>query len=334
MRRVLGGLSLDGLRVHIGAGGLPDTVLALHDPKTRTIRLSIYSSAGTLAHELAHDLDWQAARRLYASGGYSSDRAVREQRGSLAASMRDLTSARMVTRRGVLQAAERPAEVFARDVDWLVAVSLAREGRSNGYLSAVQDAALTGYTTVSPVAMIFGAARPLVDAVQEMTYLAEPVREGFLERWGDARAIDPYLIVRRVLEAPLARRRLSGPQRLFLDAEPKLSTGQAHLCSASGPPWAPELRLRQELLDLTLDVRARGVARMRARYYPDATRPGWARSILGNAPWAPDEGEAMVRRIRASLAAQIESNAPGDQTLMPTPSIFWTSEPSCSTSAF
>jgi hypothetical protein len=240
----------------------------------------------------------------------------------------------MVTRRGVLQSSERPAEVFARDVDWLVSVSLAREGRSNGYLSAVQDAALTGYTTVSPVAMIFGAARPLVDAVQEMTYLAEPVREGFLERWGDARAIDPYLIVRRVLEAPLSLRRLSGPQRLFLDVEPKLSTGEAHLCSPSGPPWAPELRLRQELLDLALDVRARGVARMRARYYPDAVRPSWARSILGTPPWAPEVGEAIVRRIRTSLASQIESSAPGDQTLMPMPSIFWTTETTCATSAF
>ena len=161
--------SLD-LRIAVAAGGLSDTILALHDPATRTIRMSIFSSSGTLAHELAHDLDWQAARSLYAGSGYSTDRAVREQRGPLATSMRDLAAARVV-RRGAPPTEERPAEVFARSVDWLVAVSLAREGRSDGYLSAVQDAALTGYTTVSPVAMIFGAARPLVDAVEEMTYL-------------------------------------------------------------------------------------------------------------------------------------------------------------------
>ena len=43
----------------------------------------------------------------------------------------------------------RPAEVFARNFDWFVAVSLAREGRVNGYLTAVQDEVLTGYATVS-----------------------------------------------------------------------------------------------------------------------------------------------------------------------------------------
>src|SRR5207248_10515129 len=81
MQRVLGGLSVAGLRIAIGESGLPDTILALHDPATRTIKISVFSSSGTLAHELAHDLDWQAARSLYAGSGYSTDRAVREQRG-------------------------------------------------------------------------------------------------------------------------------------------------------------------------------------------------------------------------------------------------------------
>ena len=231
MQRVLSGLSVAGLRIAIATTGLPDTILALHDPATRTIRMSIYSSSGTLAHELAHDLDWQAARSLYAASGYSTDRAVREQRGPLAASMRDLAAARVI-RRGAAPTEERPAEVFARSVDWLVAVSLAREGRSDGYLTAVQDAALTGYTTVSPVSMIFGAARPLVDAVEEMTYLPESVREGFLAQWADARSTDPYLLVRHVLSMPLQRRRVTLNPSPFDDDPLILASENTSTCVA------------------------------------------------------------------------------------------------------
>jgi hypothetical protein len=289
------------------------------------------SSAGTIGHELAHDLDWQAARSLFAGNGYSTDRAMREQRGPLAASMRDLTSARVVNRRGAPPAAERPAEVFARNVDWLVAVSLAREGRSNGYLSAVQDAAITGYTTVSPVAMILGAARPLVDAIEEMTYLPEAVREGFLEQWSDVRTVDPFLFVRHVLTLPAPRRRYGATMsRLFGDDALGITSGGTTLCAAHGASWAPELRVRQMLLDLALDSRALGIARTRARYYPQNARPAWVNSVLGTAPWAAAEGEDAVRRIRALVAAQLDVDRAADQLRFATPSIFGSSASSCS----
>jgi hypothetical protein len=331
MQRVLDGFSVAGLRVSFGVAGLPDTVLALHDPKTRTIKLSVMSSAGTIGHELAHDLDWQAARSLFAGNGYSTDRAMREQRGPLAASMRDLASARVVNRRGAPPPAERPAEVFARNVDWLVAVSLARQGRSDGYLTAVQDAALTGYTTVSPVAMIFGAARPLVDAIQEMTYLPEAVRTGFLEQWGDVRTVDPYLFVRHVLTLPAPRRRYAGAfSRLFDDDALRLTSDESTICAAEEASWAPELRVRQMLLDLALDSRALGIARMRARYYPPAGRPAWVNGILGIAPWAPSQGVEAVRRIRATVAAQLDMDRAADQLRFATPSIFGAGTSSCS----
>jgi hypothetical protein len=330
LQRVLSGFSVAGLRISIAAGGLPDTILALHDPATRTIRMSIYSSAGTLAHELAHDLDWQAARSLYAGSGYSTDRAVREQRGPLAASMRDLASARVV-RRGA-PAEERPAEVFARSVDWLVAVSLAREGRSDGYLSAVQDAAITGYTTVSPVAMIFGAARPLVDAVEEMTYLPTAVRDGFLDQWADARSVDPYLLVRHALTLSPGRRRLAPPTGFFADDPLGLTTQGVAICVADGAELAPELRARERLLDLALDARALGIARMRARWFPAAHRPAWASSILEEAPWSATPGEQAVRRIRAGLVAQLDASRGGDQLRFATPSIFRPSASTCSLS--
>lgn len=327
LQRVLSGYSVAGLRITVSVGGLPDTILALHDPATRTIRMSIYSSSGTLAHELAHDLDWQAARSLYAGSGYSTDRAVREQRGPLAASMRDLAAARVV-RRGA-PAEERPAEVFARSVDWLVAVSLAREGRSDGYLTAVQDAALTGYTTVSPVSMIFGAARPLVDAVEEMTYLPESVREDFLARWADTRAVDPYLLVRHVLSMPLQRRRIILGPSPFDDDPLRLTTKSASTC-VGRDDLAPELRARQDLLDLALDSRALGMARMRAHWFAAESRPAWASSVLGAAPSSPVPGELAVRRIRAFLVSQLDAVRGGDQLRFGVPSIFLPSASSCS----
>jgi hypothetical protein len=327
VQRVLGGLSVAGLRIAVASGGLPDTILALHDPATRTIRMSIYSSSGTFAHELAHDLDWQAARSLFAGSGYSTDRAVREQRGPLAASMRDLAAARVV-RRGAA-AEERPAEVFARSVDWLVAVSLAREGRSDGYLTAVQDAALPGYTNVSPVAMLFGAARPLVDAVEEMTYLPESVREGFLSQWADARTVDPYLLVRHVLSLPMQRRRIVLNPSPFDDDPLGLTSRTSATCVERGD-LDVDLRARQAILDLALDARALGMARMRAHWYPSDIRPAWARSVLGVAPWSPVPGQQVVRRIRALLVSQLDSGKGADQLRFAPPSIFVPSASSCS----
>src|SRR5689334_11060017 len=330
LQRVLGGFSVAGLRIAVASGGLPDTILALHDPATRTIRMSAFSSSVTLAHELAHDLDWQAARSLYAGNGYSTDRAVREQRGPLAASMRDLAAARVV-RRGVAPTEERPAEVFARNVDWLVAVSLAREGRSDGYLSAVQDAALTGYTTVSPVAMIFGAARPLVDAVEEMTYLPESIRDEFLAQWADARSVDPYLLVRHVLSVPLPRRRIALNPSVF-DEDPLGLTSNAAASCADHGSLAPELRARQNLMEMALDARALGIVKMRARWFASDARPAWANSILGVAPWSPSVGDFAIRRVRANLVAQLEAARGGDQLRFATPSIFRPSVSSCSLS--
>ena len=346
-----------GLRIAVASGGLSDTILALHDPATRTIRMSIFSSSGTLAHELAHDLDWQAARSLYAGSGYSTDRAVREQRGPLAASMRDLAAARVV-RRGAPPTEERPAEVFARSVDWLVAMSLAREGRSDGYLSAVQDAALTGYTTVSPVAMIFGAARPgtcdcsvLKDRGgcgrvagwqrrlknDERALMEDPERpvckgkkNGLdVVRFTDARSVDPFLLVRHILSVPLARRRITLNPSLFDDDPLSLTSKGPAMCADHGAQ-PPELRARQLLLDMALDARALGIVRMRARWFAADGRPGWANSILGVAPWSPAVGELLVWRVRANLVGQLDAARGGDQLRFATPSIFRPSASSCS----
>src|SRR6185312_6265297 len=98
-----------------------------------------------------------------------------------------------------------------------------------------------------------------------------------------------------------------------------------------GAQLAPELRAREQLLDLALDARALGIARMRARWYPESQRPAWAHSVLEEAPWSATPGAEAVRRIRAALAAQLDAPR-GDQLRFATPSIFRVSSSTCSLS--
>src|SRR5690606_6948876 len=62
LQRVLPDFSTAGLGVHFGQQPLA-SALAVHDPATRTIFLPLSTGGGALAHELAHDLDWQAGLR-------------------------------------------------------------------------------------------------------------------------------------------------------------------------------------------------------------------------------------------------------------------------------
>ena len=75
-----------------------------------------------MAHELAHDLDWQSARTRYGlRGTYSTDRAVRQYRDRLAASMLELSDAgpgesSLGTDGARPLPSTRPTEVFARNM--------------------------------------------------------------------------------------------------------------------------------------------------------------------------------------------------------------------------
>jgi hypothetical protein len=81
---------------------------------------------------------------------------------------------------------------------------------------------------------------------------------------------------------------------------------------------------------MAIDARARGVAARRARYRPPAARPDWANSVLGVAPWSPDEGERLVDRLRAAIAAEV-TTAVSDQGVVPAvPAIFRSNTASCS----
>lgn len=208
LERVVPSLDLTGLHVRFGETPMHDLALALHDPRQRTIYLPPATSAGTIAHEIAHDIDWQAARTRYAvRGDYATDLAVRDTRLSrLAASMRGLRAASTIAAEDGLAGpprSARPTEIFARGLDWFVAVSLAHEGRTDGYLSSVQDELLTGYVTVTPPDVTGQAGAALVGVLDDVAPPGPDLRDWFLTRYGPQRSLTPYDLVRRVLEAPL-----------------------------------------------------------------------------------------------------------------------------------
>jgi len=326
MRRALPGLSLTGLNVRFGDAPLPDSALAMHDPRTRTLELSIASSGGTIAHEVAHDLDWQTARRLFASGGYSTDHAAHQSQGPLASSVRGLAEARVLrpyVAAGSAPPVDRPAELFARGTDWFVASTLAWYGRSNGFLSAIQDGVLAGYAAGAPTAVGTAGAASLLGAIEQMTYVPDSAQLSFESQWADPRLADPTLLVRRVLELPVPWRALrqGGIASSLLDAPISV------FCEAS----APALAAREQLIVLAADARARGAITRRARH----ARPGtdWAESVLGTAPWNTDTGDQMVARLRGAILGELASSF-ADQGLVPAaPPIFRSSAASCSTSS-
>jgi hypothetical protein len=320
VQRVLPALSLAGLHVRFGSEPLRDSALAMHDPRSRTLQLSIASSGGTLAHELSHDLDWQAARRLYANGsGYSTDRAMRERSGALASSLRGLAEARLlrpVTPTSTPAAIGRPAEMFARGADWFITSALAQLGRSNGFLSVIGDEMLTGYAAGLPTAMGVSGSEALVSAIAEMTFLPDSTRAAFAAQWSNPALVDPTLLVRRVLETPMLAR---GSVQRTTAASPIVADTPTPICFIDD---SPEMKARTSMLMLAVEARASGTAMRRARYRGNAARADWANSVLGVVPWSEHEGD----RLRASLTSGILGElaaAIGDQGLMPVvPGIF------------
>ena len=151
LRQVLPEVSLRGLTVRVSREPGTRWALARHNPRKRIIHWPALTGPGTLAHEIAHDLDRQAAVRLYGvRGTYATTRAARLGDRPLAPALERIGE----PSRGILRAVHprggAPNEVFARNVDWLVATALAARGLSDGYLSSTQDEVLTGHGTARP----------------------------------------------------------------------------------------------------------------------------------------------------------------------------------------
>ena len=332
MQSVFPALSLDGLRVSFGTASLRDSALAMHDPRTRTLQLTVATSGGTLAHELSHDLDWQTARRLFADGrGYSTDRAMHDQRGPLASSVSTLAAEARLFRwySGGPSAVpvDRPAEVFARSADWFVASTLALHGRSDGFLTAVQDAMLPGYAAGPPVAVGAAGAASLLSAIDQMTYVPDSLRAAFETAWADPSVVDPVVMVRRVLEAPVSWR----------GAYPRVGHALVGLpataAAACLPARTPEARARENLLMLAVDARARGAAMRRARFYTRSLHAGWAQSLLGTPPWRADLDEGLLDGLRASVLAELASQASAQGVVPVVPGEFRGVAESCANSS-
>ncbi len=330
MRRVLPSASFDGLNVRFTAQALPDSALALHDPRTRTLELSIMTSAGTIAHELTHDLDWQSARRLFSSGGgYGTDRAARERRGPLAASVRGLADSRTVrayATAGSAPLTDRPAELFARSTDWYVASALAAQGRTDGFLSAVQDAMLAGYAAGGPTIAGQRAASSVLAALDEMTLIPDSSRAAFERTWSDPAAIDPAMLVRRVLDTPVSWRavwaeRDAGARGLAAAPIP------AAVCT---PDDGPEMRARRALVAMAIDARARGVAERWARHRGAGPAVDWANGLLGVAPWSPENGAPMLDALRDAITRAVVESPAAHGVVPVVPPIFRSNAASCS----
>jgi hypothetical protein len=265
LRRVLPSLEVKGLRIRVQPrDGSPGT-LAVHDPRTRTMYLPAATGAGTIAHEIAHDLDWQTALRRYnVRGDYATDRAVREADSRLARVMLGLTAA-SITPSAVGQPhdahATRPAEVFARSLDWFAAVALAQEGRINGYLSSVQDDLLTGYGTVNPPDVTGAAGQALIAILDEVAPVYPETRRWFLQSYGQLRSPTAFDLARRILEAPLT---VDGvPEILTTDWAGELrEQGEEHDADADADAEAHAERMRYKLPQPSLVRLATALARL------------------------------------------------------------------------
>jgi len=223
--------------------------LALHNPAQRTIYLPPESGAGTIAHEIAHDLDWQVARKRYrVRGDYGSDLAARGGRGDrLAATYVDLTGAALIDNAGTpidRRHHTRPAEIFARSIDWLVAASLARDGRMNGYLTSIQDELLTGYGTAVPPDVNGRVPAALISILDEVAPMRAEHRAWYLEAYGLGRELTPADLVRLIADVPASVDDMPEPDR----------RDGSHVAAASEAVLAPSLGQLRATADATLAV--------------------------------------------------------------------------------
>ncbi len=323
LHRVLPTLSLRGLRVHFGSTSQNTDALAVHEPGKRRLLLPPLTSAGTLAHEIAHDIDWQVALRRYRiRGDYATDRAARGRNDALAAQIRSLASASLSGRvpDAPLSAhARRPAEVFARNVDWYVAVSLAGEGRRNGYLTSVQDELITGYGTVRQPDVSGAAGDALMSILSELAPVYREQRDAFRALYGSSRSLRAYDLVRRITEAPVNRIWA----RPFQDELDQLraardATLRAVDRAACAPAWnlSTELQHAQrELVLLTTLARARGFALQRLeRTAPPTHRPSLVRQLYrGPMPVKVDS----IAAARAEPLALAVNTLAGELAVVP-----------------
>jgi hypothetical protein len=313
MRRVFPAFSVAGLRVRFGESPLGDRALAMHDPVSRTVYFPASSGAGVMAHEFAHDLDWQAARRRYGvTVGYRTDRAVRQESDWLAGAVRRMASA---SRGGIDSLSrdseyERPTEVFARNVDWFVSAALARDARMNGYLSAAQDVVLTGYASATTPEAARDGGEATLRALDGISAPGPKLRAWFDDLFGAGRKVSIHESVRRVLEAPVNASELRRDASPFVGVEsanallrtlPQTSSAWACFVDALSGRNSDHSAARA-VTQYAAESRARGIVQKWAALGERiGDRAPWKLRALSGAPWAPGVSDEFTREIRDAI---------------------------------
>ncbi|MDQ3605824.1 MAG: hypothetical protein M3418_06525 [Gemmatimonadota bacterium] len=325
MIRVFPTAGLEGVRVRFGELDRQDA-LATHSPRTRTVTLPARTGAGTLAHELAHDLDWQAAHLRYGTRtAYRTDRAALGARDHLAAALQQLAPEHPQGPAAITSSAfSRPTELFARNVDWYVAAALAREGRSNGYLSAVQDRVITGYAAAAPPDADGRAGEAIIRLLDEVAPVPHESRRWFLERYGSGRSPSAFALMEAILASPLPEPGATGavPGRPLFGARPLSRPLIADEAQCAPQGWERVLGsdpVRRDVAELAFRARARGLALAQAgRLAGPAGREWMARQLQGRL-WSPLPVDSATAHRVQPLLVGLEKSAwePAGSTVMP-----------------
>lgn len=253
LTRALTTLRLDGLSFHFGHGerAMPDRpYLAFHAP-TRVIHLPPESFDGTIVHEVAHDLDGQAAlRRFGAADTYATAHALQEGDPVL---MRALSAygtplPPVATRSadlGAFNHGDRPQEIFARSFDWFVAATLAAAGVQNGHLSAIQSEVAPGYGTARTPRARAGDGEAIVDLIGLLVDVPAGHTRHFLDRYGADRVPVADDLVREALDArsalPLPER-AGSPASSIRRTPPTRTALEAWRCAVGPESQRPDAR--------------------------------------------------------------------------------------------
>jgi len=311
-RRVFPDLDLRGLRIHVGVkADWPARAMALHDPESRTIYFPLISAPGVLAHELGHDLDWQVARSVFGESGiYATDGTARRASELLAAPVERLTGGASATGRlnpGRHSGAARPTEVLARHVDWIVAAALAAHGRSNGFLSTIQDGGDALGNTSAPEAAQVDAAMSVIAAATQVP--SRTVADVL------SRAERPLLVREAVARALATNLRMPWSRRAisFFDAlgaapamfRQAVDPRAARRCAADAARAAGEPEWIGEVHALVADARARDVMRRLQRSSAPKRLPNAVRAGLGVGPLDPEVRQRSLAHLTRDLEWQL-----------------------------
>jgi hypothetical protein len=299
MQRVMPALELKGVNVRFGATNHGSAPLAMHDPKRREIILPPSSAAGTLAHEIAHDIDWQIARKRFkVRGDYGTDRVARARGDRLHAHVQTLGSA--TDEPGVfmdyqmMAHARRPTENFARAVDWFVTAALASDGRTNGHLSSIQDGVLTGYGSARPPDVTGRTADAILRILDEVAPLYPETRHSFAIEHGSGRSLSALDLARTFLEtrdpvhsAGAGAARALAPALEAIVAVRDRAFGSIYEWTCRMPAGAYDRQLeraRRDLVIASAAARSHGVAMRYARRVAGDAGARWMSYKLNGGP--------------------------------------------------